>query len=126
LENFDVIGGWRDWYRLVSPGEEARSVRLPHYPRLAVWRGPDVEQGFRTAEGEPMADIREFRSYLLKDSRQIVRNLTERLLTYATASPPQFADQVVIDQIIKAVEAKGLGFRSLIKEVVASRMFLEQ
>ncbi len=44
LENFDPIGGWRDYYR-ASTRTRRGIVSLPGYTGRAFYRGPDVEKG---------------------------------------------------------------------------------
>lgn len=126
LENFDVIGGWREWYRVLSPDGSTATARLPNYPALSVWRGPDVERGILTAEGEQVSDIREFRDHLARQHRRIAASLVEKLITYGTGANPEFADRTLIQSMLTAAESQGFGMRTLLKEVVGSRIFLEQ
>ena len=124
LENFDVIGGWRDWYRVKSV-YQARA-RLPNYPRFFVSRGADVEQGAMTADGVRFRDIDDYRNLLLRDREQVARNLTQSLITYATGTPAHFADREVIEDILKQTAPSRHGLRSLIHAMVQSRLFLEK
>ncbi|HXX93407.1 MAG TPA: DUF1585 domain-containing protein, partial [Planctomycetota bacterium] len=68
-------------------------------------------------------DIDEFKELLLKDQDQLARAMTEKLLTYATGGPPASADKLEISAIVRAVQPKDYGFRSLIHEIVQSRLF---
>ncbi|MBM3846221.1 MAG: DUF1588 domain-containing protein, partial [Verrucomicrobia bacterium] len=126
LENFDVIGGWRDWYRVLAPGGQVRSARLPHYPHLAVNRGREVETRFVADTGEVFDGPDALRSHLLRREREIAEALAGRFITYATGAPPQFADREEIRKAVARALAQGGGLRTLLKCVVETPMFLER
>lgn len=124
LETYDVIGGWRDWYRAGLDGQGGiERVALANYPGTHVWRGPDVEKGFTTADGRPFRDIDEYRLILLEDQDQIARSIATKLLVYATGADVQFADREVIEQIVRDTRERNHGFRSILQAVVESRCF---
>lgn len=123
LESFDVIGGWRDFYR--APYSK-QAVELVNYPDRKVFRGPAVELGGQTASGERFRDFDDYVSILLKDPDQLARNLAQKLLVYATGAEIQFADREVVEEIIARVRQKNYGFRTLVHEVVQSRVFLNK
>ena len=125
MEAFDPIGGYREFYR-ASARTDAGIVKLPNYTGRAFYRGPDVEKGGRTHDGHDFETIEEYKQILLKDKDQLARNLTEKLLVYATGAEIQFADREVVEQIVKTLQSKNYGFRSLIHEVVQSRLFLNK
>ena len=124
LETFDVIGGWRDWYR--SHDERAKRTLIENYPGLKAQRGPDVEKGYRTAEGRTFADVDDYRRILLEDSDQLARSLVRKLIVYATGADLQYADREVVESLVKDLRVGGFGFRSAVQAVVASRMFREK
>ncbi len=127
LETYDVIGGWRDWYRAARDGQGGREqVALARYPEHQVWRGPDVEQGFTTPAGRPFRDIDEYRQILLEDEDQIARNLAAKLIIYATGAGIQFADREVIEEIVRETRPHRHGLRSILHCVVQSRCFLSK
>lgn len=127
LETYDVIGGWRDWYRAGQDGKGGKErVTLANYPGMQVWRGPDVEKGFTTPDGRPFRDIDEYRSILLEDRDQLARNIAAKLLTYATGADVQFADREAIEQIVQQTRANNFGLRSILHAVVQSRCFLNK
>ncbi len=119
LENYDVIGGWRDRYRSIGQGEPAyvdgRKKRYLH--------GPAVDAADVLPDGRAFKDIDEFKQLLLEDKDQLARALTETLLTYATGSAPTRADRGEIESIVGRVRGKNYGFRSLIHEIVQSSVF---
>jgi len=125
LENFDVIGGWRDFYRATRAGR-AGEVELANYPDRKVFRGLDVEKGGQTPDGRAFRDIDEYKQLLLADKDQLARNLAQKLIIYATGADIQFADREVVEQLVAKSKAKNYAFRSLIHEVVQSRVFLNK
>ena len=90
-------------------------------------RGPDVEKGGQTADGKAFHDIDDYKKILLADHKdQIARNLTQMLLVYATGAEIQFADREIVEQIVAKLKATNYGFRTLVHEVVESRVFLNK
>jgi predicted DNA binding CopG/RHH family protein len=69
------------------------------------------------------ANIDEFKQLLLTDKDQLARNLAEKLLAYATGAEPAPLDRPQIDAIVKRVSVQGMGFRTLIHEIVQSALF---
>jgi hypothetical protein len=125
LENFDPIGGWRDYYR-ASTRTKAGVVQIPGYTGRAFFRGPDVEHGGVTHDGHKFDSIDDYKKLLLEDKDQLARNLTQKLLIYGTGADIQFADREVVEQIVATLRRKNYGFRTLVHEVVQSRMFLNK
>jgi mono/diheme cytochrome c family protein len=120
LENFDAIGGWRDFYRASKPTKKG-VVKGKRY-----YHGPDVEMGGVTPDGRSFKNIDDYKKILLEDKDQIARNLTRNLLIYATGADIQFADREVVEQIVARLRGTNYGFRTLIHEVVQSRVFLRK
>jgi mono/diheme cytochrome c family protein len=125
LENFDPIGGWRDFYRVATRTPKG-VVKLPGYTGRAFYRGPDVETGGQTHDGKAFANVDEYKKILLADKDQIARNLTEKMIVYATGADIQFADREVVERIVAALRARNYGFRTLVHEVVQSRAFVNK
>lgn len=127
LESYDVIGGWRTWYRAAHDGQGGQQqVELVNYPGIRVWRGLDVELGSVTADGDAFRDIDEYRRILLADPEQLARNVTTKLLVYATGTELQFADREVIELIVNGAREEQFGLRSILHGVVQSRCFLNK
>jgi hypothetical protein len=125
LETFDVIGGWREFYRASRP-TRGGAVDLPTYPKRRVYRGMDVEKGGETPDGKPFKDIDDYKQFLLADKDQLTRSLVNKLIVFATGADVEFADHEVVEQLVAQSRAKNYGFRSLIHDIVQSRVFLEK
>jgi hypothetical protein len=119
LENFDVIGGWRENYRTSGRGQTV----MIHGSRMPYLKGPKVEAGDVMPTGERFRDIDEFKQLLLKDKDGLARALARKLLTYATGGPAEAADQADLDAVVGAIRGKNYGFRSLVHEIVQSPLF---
>ncbi len=119
LENFDVIGGWRDHYRSIGSGEPVTVNGM----RMRYKHGPAVDAGDVLPDGRRFQSIDEFKNLLLSDKDQLARALAEKLLHYATGTPPTAANRPQVEAIVDKVRGKGYGFRSLVHEVVQSEVF---
>jgi hypothetical protein len=119
LENFDVIGGWREHYRKINEGEPAtingRRVRYLH--------GPPVDAADVLPDGRRFQNIDEYKQLLLNDKDQLTRALAEKLIGYATGAGPAAGEQPDIDAIVARVRETNYGFRALIHEIVQSALF---
>jgi mono/diheme cytochrome c family protein len=133
LESFDVIGRWRDHYRSKEIGQDVDSKVGENHVPVRYKLGPPVDCTGQTADGIPFKDIDEFKVILLKDQRQLARNLLSRLALYATGSMVGFSDRRAIEKILDtcAVVNRADGsppqvypVRSLVEELVASELFL--
>lgn len=119
LENFDVIGGWRDNYRTTGRGD----VVMVDGRRMPYHKGVKVDAGDVMRDGQRFANVDEFKQLLLKDKDQLARSLTEKLLSYATGAAPESADKAEVDGIVRKVRDKNYGFRMLVHEIVQSKLF---
>ncbi len=119
LESFDVIGGWRDYYRSVGQGGPA----VVNGRTMRYKKGPNVDSADVMPDGSKFRNIDEFKQVLLKDKDQLARALTEKLLTYGTGGAPTRADRAEIEAIVAGIRGKSYGFRTLVHEVVQSEVF---
>ncbi len=125
LETFDPIGGYREFYRAAT-GDRKKILKTTFSGR-PLFRGLDVEKGGVTHDGKAFRDIDEYKTLLLTNHKdQIARNLTEKLMVYATGADIQFADRSVVEEILERLKAKNYGFRTLVHEVVQSQVFLNK
>lgn len=118
LEEFDVIGGHRQWYR--SLGKTGERVPKTNY-RI----GPTIERGGELPDGTEFANFQEYRQQLMEDPDTIVQALAKKLLIYGCGRPLTPADQPVIDQVVETAKQQGSGLKSLIHAVVDSDLFLK-
>ena len=125
LESFDVIGGWREFYR-ASDATKGGQVPLSNYPERKVWRGLDVEIGGTTPQGREFKNVDDYKALLLEDKEQLARNLARQLLVFATGADEQFADREEVQAMATRTRERNYGLRSLVHEVVQSQPFLHK
>jgi len=119
LESFDVIGGWRDYYRTSGNGKPVmKDGRRMHY-----LHGKPVDPSDTMADGQKFRNIDELKQLLLRDKDQLARALTQKLVIYATGAPIRDADQAEVDAIVFRIRSKNYGLRGLVHEIVASKLF---
>ena len=125
LENFDVMGGWRDRYRSEAGGELAQGIAKSGQ-KFAFHYALPVDASGELPDGRKFRDIREFKQLLLENEEQLARNLTQQLIVYATGAPVRFSDRPAIAKILANSRAGGYGVRKLVHEIVQSELFLNK
>ncbi len=113
LENFDVVGNWRTYYRTQQWAQNVKEVKGAMY-----LQGADVD-----TDGQ---SIESLKKSLLADKDQLARSLARKIATYATGGSPEAGDQSEIEEIVRRVRGKNYGMRTMIHEIVQSRMFREK
>jgi mono/diheme cytochrome c family protein len=126
LENFDVMGGWRDHYRGVSePDKDSNPV--PGFghngQKFAFHEGQPVDASGELPDGRHFQDVRDLKKLLLDDQRQIARNLVQQLIVYGTGAAVRFGDRPEVEKILDRAAPGDYGVRSLIEEIVQSSLF---
>lgn len=122
LENFDVIGGWRERYRSLGNGDAAGKTFKDNRP-VRYKLGPTVDASGQAPDGTEFRDINGFRRILLARKEQLARNVARRLLVYSTGAGIQFADRSVVEDILARCRESDYGVRTMIHEVVRSPTF---
>jgi hypothetical protein len=101
LENFDAIGAWRTKYD----------------------SGHNVDPSGRMPNGETFSDVAGLKQIMTSDLDQFSRNLTTKLMIYATGRTMSVSDRPEIDALVRGHQADRGGLRDLIKLVVSSKSF---
>ena len=122
LENFDVVGAWRDRYRSTEEGEEVKGLGKNGHA-FTFRMGQRVDAAGELEGGGQFQNVTELKRLLLRDERQIARNLVRQFVTYATGAPPAFSDRTEIERILDAAGKDGFGVRTLIHQIVRSDLF---
>jgi hypothetical protein len=128
LENFDVMGAWRDRYRSQTPAELYDTMgRFGKNGAPLTFRlGQPVDAAGQLADGRSFRDVRDLKALLLKDESQLARNLTRQLLIFATGAPERFSDRAAVDQIVQSAKASHYGVRTLVHALIQSDLFLDK
>jgi cytochrome c553 len=108
LENFNVIGQWRDQ----QDGENFRGGQRPK-----------IDASSKLPNGDEFTTFAEFKSLLKQQHPRFRQALAEKLLSYALGRPVEPLDRPTIDQMTTAAVASDDSLRSLIQALVASEAF---
>jgi hypothetical protein len=101
LENFDVVGRWRNEYE----------------------NGRDVDSSGTLMKKHPFQDVVEFKVALVREKRRFAKAFAGHLLRFALSRELTAADSVTLDDIVKKTEPGDFKLRSVIKEIILSREF---
>jgi hypothetical protein len=123
LESFDVMGGFRERYRGVSPdAAPERGFGKNGWPFIFHYALP-VDSAGELPDGRAFKDVREFKHLLLSDDVPIARNLARQLTVSATGAPVRFSDRPAVEKMLNEACDHQYGVRSLIHAVVQSELF---
>ncbi len=104
LENFNATGVWRTSYE----------------------NGHDVDPSGKMPSGESFKDLDGLKEILTRDTRLFSRNLTSKLLTYATGRTMEVGDRAEIDRIVGQLDAREGGLKDLMGLVIQSSIFRQK
>jgi hypothetical protein len=122
LEAYDVIGQWRDRYRINA--EQKKWEKNKEYAL-----GQACETAVTTQDGKQIATFEEIKQAMLADApgrEQFARALAEKLLVYGTGHELEFADRAAVTRIIDQARGSNYGLRTLVHAVVQSPTFLNK
>lgn len=125
LENFDILGGYRTQYRALGDGVAETGIGK-NGQKFTFHNGLPVDASGVLPDGRAFKDVKELKAQLLKDERQIARNLASQLVVYATGAPISFGDRKKIEQVLDRTAAKGYGTKSVIHAIVESELFQQK
>ena len=86
-------------------------------------KGLPVDAADVLPDGRRFQNIDEYKQLLLKDRDQLARALAEKLLSYATGAAPAKSDRAEIEAIVARIRSRDYGFRTLVHEIVQSKLF---
>ena len=103
LENYDLIGQWRDQEN-----------------------GEPIQAQERAVTGETLAGIDDLKNFFAARKEKFYRGATEKLMTYALGRGLEPYDAVTVDRVAAAVAADGGKFSTLLLGVIESPAFLNR
>jgi len=115
LENFDVIGLWRESYRALKP------TGNPNRPEVVD--GQPIDAADKLPRHGAFSDFRQFRELLKRDDQLVHKNVAHKLATYALGRKMDFADELALKEITTKTKQSEGGLRTMIHELVASELF---
>jgi hypothetical protein len=100
MENFDAVGAWRT--------ED---------------NGSPIDGAGKFVDGTPVDGPASLRALLLKYQDAYIRNVTEKLLTYALGRGVEYQDMPLVRRIVRDSAATNYRFSSLVMSIVTSDAF---
>jgi hypothetical protein len=85
-----------------------------------------VDSSYALSDGRKFKDIQEFKALALENPEQVAHCVVEKLATYLTGAPLQFADRAVVHEILEQTRADHYGLRALLHAVIQSRLFTQK
>jgi hypothetical protein len=122
LENFDVMGKWRERYRGTSEGERVSGIDHTGHDFAYTIAG-DVDASGTLIDGRSFRDVRELKALFAGNSRGLARNLLRQFVVYATGTPVRFADRAEVERILDSCAGDGYRVRDLLYGLVESPVF---
>ena len=124
LESFDVIGGQRDRYRLVtdSNGDPAPRGSIDPFIGISFKLGPKVDPTGETTNGQTFSNIRDMQRLLASKPEVLLSSLARNLLVYSTGREVNFTDRPALQSILDK-SGPNAGVRTLIHEIIQSPLF---
>jgi len=113
LENFDLLGQWRDLEVVGNIGKRVRGQKNA-IPIRAQGAFPDQKEFHNLAE---------FKAGLMARKELLTRSLAEGLLTYALGRHLEFSDQQAVDEICSSSRRNGGKIRDLLHTIVSHPIF---
>ena len=103
LENFDVIGQWRDKYE----------------------NGRDVDSSGTLMKKYEFKGIVEFKESLVKEDVRFAKAFTSHLLRFALSRELTAADSITVEDIVNSTQKDNFKLKSIIKQVILSDSFVQ-
>jgi len=126
LESFDVTGRWRTSYRAIPDTAKDKVVTIPGSDIRYYTQGLPVDPSYALADGRTFKDVDGFKQLILANPGQLAHCVTEKLIAHLTGANLQFADREVVESIVAKTKARDYGLRSLLHEVIQSRVFTQK
>jgi hypothetical protein len=122
LENFDVLGGWRDRYRALGQGTRAVGFGKNGQP-FEFHQAQVVDASGDLPGGGPFKNIQELKALILQDERGVARNLARQLVLFGTGAVVRFGDRDRVEQILDRTAAGSYGVKAILLEIALSELF---
>jgi mono/diheme cytochrome c family protein len=123
LESFDVMGAHRERYRAVAENVKPEPGFGLNGQAFAFHYGLPVDAAGEVPDGRAFRDVKEFKQLILGDEVSVARNLARQLVVYATGAPVRFTDRGELERILQRASVRQYGVRTLVAEIVGSRLF---
>jgi hypothetical protein len=117
------MGAGRDRYRAVNEDAPAEKGVGLDGQRFKFHYALPVDTSGQMLDGRQFADVRRLKEILIEDEATIARNVVKQLMIYATGAPIGFSDREEIEAILARTRGGSYGVRSIVHEIVQSKLF---
>jgi hypothetical protein len=124
LENFDVMGGFRQRYRALDG--KTPEVGIGKNGQKYAFHNALAIESYGELDGKKFKDIREFKKIVAAEERQLARNIIGQLTVFATGAPVGFADRPKVEAVLDQAKEGHYGVRDLVHGLVSSDLFLNK
>ena len=124
LENFDVMGGFRDRYRALDG--KTPEVGIGKNGQKYAFHNALAIEAYGELDGKKFKDIREFKKIVAADERQLARNILGQLTVFATGAPVGFSDRAKVEAVLDQTKDGHYGIRDLVHGLVSSELLLNK
>ena len=124
LENFDVMGGFRERYRALDG--KTPEVGIGKNGQKYAFHNALAVEAYGELDGKKFKDIREFKKIVAADERQLARNIVGQLAVFATGAPVGFSDRPKVEALLDQAKEGHYGVRDLVHGLVSSDLFLNK
>ena len=122
LENFDILGGWRQRYRGLELGEKVGGIdRAGH--DFSYTLADVVDASGKLRDGRAFTDVRDLKAHFAARPRQLARNLLHQFVLFGTGTPVRFADRPKVEAILDACAQDEYRLRDLLHGYIQSPLF---
>jgi hypothetical protein len=117
LENYDAIGGWRNFY------QDDYQPTGNNSPEVADPTRTMVDASGTLPDGTNLQGPNDIKDYLMAHKDLFTRCLTTKLFEYGAGRKASVGDRRVLEQIVQEEPADGYKFKDLIVKLVQSEVF---
>jgi hypothetical protein len=123
LESFDVMGRWRDSYRVRGGAGDDKERPIVNGKTIAYHYDLPVDSTGQLPDGRPFQDIAGLRTMLATKDEALARAFVGHLIAYATGADVSFADRAEVERILGRSRSGHYGVRTLMLETILSPIF---
>ena len=113
LESFDYLAKHRDELKILQ--KSGRKLKVVKTAEL-------IEDGYLN-DRSSFNDLKSFKQALLAEKDQLARSIFENMLSYGIGRKIEFVDKPEIDMILSRLKRKNYPMKSMIAEVINSKIF---
>ena len=117
MENYDVLGRFKDKYVHPVQNEKGRFELVTKDP---------IDANSETPDGQAMPGVAGVKAHLLGKKAVVMRNLLEKLFSYALGREARYRDRQQIDALLAEMRDNDYKLQDAILSLVESESFIQR